>query len=1028
MTSNVQVRRNATEFALDHPLYIWVVVLACIWGGLYSINNMARLEDPPYPIKMAYVVTEYPGASALEVEQEVTERLEASLQELPWTDKVISRSVIGRSEIQVELRMDVAASDTEQIWDVLRRRVAEAAQLLPPTAGTPWVEDDFSDVFGLLYAVNIPEGYSSAAIYDLARRLQVELKRVPHVSKVQIEGLPEDVLYVEFDPFKITNLGLSPSAILAAINSRIQLGAAAFMDVGHRRLRIDAPSTPDSEQHLRDIKLSQPGSPEMIRLGDVASVQRREPDEPHLLIRHNGARSFTVGVAVNESQNIVDVGATVEAALAHQQNMLPAGVQIQPIYQQHRVVEASVNDFLLNLGASIATVILALCLFMGWRPGMVVGVVLLLTVLGTLAVMNGLDIQLQRISLGAMMIAMGMLVDNAIVVAEGMLTGIQRGTAPRTAAVDAVQSTRFPLLGATIIGVAAFAPIGLSSDSTGEYLGSLFQVAAISLLLSWIFAITVVPSVGLKLIRPPATARSEEQIYSRTFYRTYRGVLSLCIRHRWLAMLFLLSVLLASFWGGGQLKQGFFPSTNTPMVFVDLFLPEGTGIRHTDTVAQDVAATLSQHSDVVATTNWVGRGPSRFIMILLPERADAAYAQVVLHVADVEQLDAVKDWAEEQISREFPGIDFSARRVEFSPGSAYKLEARFSGMDPIVLRQLAEQAEAIFRKHAFIDLRTDWREPQVGLSVAYDELRGRRFGIDSDDIANGLAFNTDGVVVGALQDEDKLVPIRMRLAAPATTPAELHDRLIWSASQQQYIPLSQVVTQIEPDAENGIIQRRNRLRTITAQANPRPDQTAAEAFAAIRPEVEALALPLGYELNWGGEFEANKIAQENLGSRFPIAMGVMILTTLLLFGKVRETLVVWLTVPMVLAGVVAALLAAQLSFTFPALLGLLSLVGILLKNCIILVEEIDYRVQRGQNDSATLIAACVSRLRPVMLAAGTTVAGMAPLLADSFFREMAVSIMGGLALGSVLSLISVPVLYSLFYHRGVRSTESKTSV
>ena len=465
-------RSSLTDFALANPLFVWVVVLSCLFAGLVGGQRIAQLEDPPYPIKIAYIFTEYPGASALDVEQEITEVLERSIQELPWIEEIVSRSLPGRSEVQIELDHSVSADDTQQIWDELRRRVAEAAMRLPANAHPPWVEDDFTDVYGLLYGWVIPEGYDIATLRDAARLLETEIKRVEHVAKVRVEGVPEEQVYVDFDYAQLRQLGVPFSRIVEAINSVSGLFPAPMLESGRHRLRIDVPLR-RSEAVLENLLIALPGETSMIRLGDIATISRTETRVPSLIVRHEGQRIFALGIAIDETQNVVRVGKVVEKRLSELQQLLPVGIEMIPLFEQHQLVDQTIGQFLVNLIASVTTVIMALCLFMGWRAGVMVGAVLLLTVTGTIGIMAALGIELQRISLGAMMIAMGMLVDNAIVVTEGMITRIKQGATPRESAVSAVANTRFPLLAATIIGVAAFAPIGLSADSTGEYLGSL---------------------------------------------------------------------------------------------------------------------------------------------------------------------------------------------------------------------------------------------------------------------------------------------------------------------------------------------------------------------------------------------------------------------------------------------------------------------------------------------------------------------------------------------------------------------------
>ena len=1010
-------RSSLTEFALANPLYVWVIVLTCLVGGLAGGQGIAQLEDPPYPIKIAYVFTEYPGASTLDVEQEVTEVLERSIQELPWIENIVSRSLPGRSEIEIELNHSVSASDTDQIWDELRRRVAEAAMRLPEGTHPPWVEDDFSDVYGLLYGFTVPDGYNIATIRDAARLLETEIKRVEHVAKVRVEGVPEEQVQIDFDYAQLRQLGVPFYRIVEAINSASGLFPASMMESGDQRMRIDMPLE-RSEAVLEELLIALPGETSMIRLGDVASVSREETNLPSLIVRHEGQRIFALGIAINETQNVVRVGKVVEARLLELQQLLPIGIEMIPLFEQHRLVDRSIGQFLLNLSASITTVIAALCLFMGWRAGVMVGAVLLLTVTGTIGVMAAAGIELQRISLGAMMIAMGMLVDNAIVVTEGMITRIKQGLSTRESAIAAVATTRFPLLAATVIGIAAFAPIGLSNDSTGQFLGSLFTVCGISLLLSWILAITLVPSIGMALLTSLPEAVSESRLYAGPIFAGYRTLIARGIARRGLTTVILLAVMLLSIVGFTQLKQGFFPATSTPLFFVDLYQTQGTDIHASDRMADRVRKRLLSLEGVTEVSTWAGRGPVRFTMILLPERPDPAYAQLVVNVDEVEAVTGLMAQTGELIASEFPEIHHMVRRLEFTSSTASKIEARFYGSNRTELRGLAEETMQHFIEHRMIDRKIDWREQRLSLAVVPDPARARRAGIQLPDVSRAVASSTVGTPVGVLRDGDKPVPIVVRIMPLAESPMEILERDLWSESTQSFVSARQVVSAATLRAEDSFLMRRNRVRAITVQANAPPGETATSAFNAIRGDIESIPLPPGYELEWGGEYESMKLANDMVISRFPIALMVMIIATLMLFGSVRQMLVTWMTVPLIMVGVFVGLFVTDLSFTFPAMLGLLSLVGILIKNCVIMVEEINLRSADDGLSQHALVSACVSRLRPVLLAAGTTIVGMAPLLRDDFFREMAVSIMGGLAFGSVLALIAVPVFYAMLFSIG----------
>ena len=1003
---------NLARLSIDYPLYPWLIILACLIGGIYGIDAVGRLEDPKFPLKNAFIITVYPGASAAETEQEVTDVIEAALQELPYIHRLTSKSLAGRSEVQVEIQEQYDEDDVQQIWDELRRRVSEAAVRLPPGTSTPIVEDDFGDVYGILYAVSTPD-YRVREIRDMARLLETGLNTVDHVAKVSTSGVPEEALFVELNHERLVRLGLPMDTVLRSIGAENQVMPAASVAYGGRRLRVAHTMAFDTLQAVGDMRIGRPSSTEFVRLNDIATITRGVVEQPTQIIRHQGARVFTVGVSVVDDQNVVEVGHAVDARMRELINTLPIGVTYEPIYAQHTVVQNSLNEFQINLGLSILTVVAALCVFMGWRAGTVVGSILLLTVLGTLCIMAFAGIELQRISLGALMIAMGMLVDNAIVIAEGMVTGVQRGHSPQQAAAQSVQRTQFPLLGATIIGIAAFGPIGLSNDNPGHFLRSLFQVVAISLLLSWLLAVTVGPLLGSYLLKT-RNGDVDKPLYSGWGYAPYRRLLGFSLRHAWLATVVLVAITASCLAGFSYVKQGFFPTTNSPLLYVDMRLPQGMDILATSTEVARLEPLLAQDGEVIAVTSFIGTGTPRFSATVRPEQPNSAYAQLILRVHDITAIDATRVRVAQLLQTESVDAEITVRRTEFTPSGTSKIEARFSGPDASVLRSLAKQALAIYLEHDLIDRKTDWRQREIALAPRFDESRARQVGISRNELAQATAFSTTGVPIGLYRDRDKLLPIIAR--APRSEIRDIQavqDRQIWSVVQQAYVPLSQVISAIELTAEDSMIYRRERMRTIAALANPPVGHNANRVFERLRGEVEAIELPPGYSLEWGGEFEANLEAMTTLTSKIPMALGIMLLVTVLMFGKVKQPLIIWLTVPMIICGVVVSLLATDLAFTFPSFLGFLSLSGMLIKNCIVLVDEIDKRLAEGDWTLETVAAASISRLRPVMLAAGTTIAGMSPLLRDAFFQEMAVCIMGGLAFATLLTLVAVPVFYRI---------------
>ena len=997
---------------IERPLYVVILMLACVWGGYWGMNNIGRLEDPPFPMPWAYIITPYPGASAQEVEQEVTDVVETSLQELPYLQQMKSKSVPGRSEIQIEIDERLDSSEIPQVWDEMRRRVSEARAYLPPGAMEPLVEDDFGDVYGIYYAVTA-DGFSPRQIHDLARRLSDTALSVPGVAKVSLSGQVQEAVYLEFDHQALVRLGIPLNAVIDRLNREISVGSAPAIDLENRRATFHISNPFRSIESLEEIRIGLPGQADTLRLGDVARVTRQPVDQPFDFIRFNGVESITFGVSVRQGENVVDVGYKVDQALEQLLETEPIGIALHPIYRQHVMVEQAIGTFLTNLSISIATVIGVLCIFMGWRAGAVVGSVLLLTVGGTVAVMALADISLQRISLGAMMIAMGMLVDNAIVVVEGMLVGVQMGMKPVEAAKRAVSRTQFPLLGATVIGILAFAPIGLSNDASGHFLVSLFQVVAISLMLSWLLAVLVTPLLGQWLLKPQA-AQDEDVIYGGLMYRPYRWLVSAGLRRAWFGMLIVIGITGTSIWGFGKVKQSFFPTNNTPIYFVDVYLPQGSTIHATRARVEQFRQAVNEFDGIVSSLELIGRGPSRFSATLRPEQPNPAYAHLLVRVNDVRVMGDIMEQTRVLAARTFPDLEILVRRSEFGPSGPYKMEARLTGPDNRKLRELGESVLTVYERNGFSDLTLDWRQPALTVVPRYDAARAAEAGISRSDIYQALSFGTDGIRVGVFRDRDMMLPIIVR--APESERNDLQrvrDRTVFSPALGAFIPMRQVIDGFDLSTEETMLRRLDRIPTLTAQANQPLGENFDAAFNRVRDDIEAIPLPEGYSLTWGGEVESSERARAYLGAKVPLAFGSMFLVTLLLFGRFKQALIIWLTVPMTVCGVVVSLLITDLSFTFPSSLGFLSLAGMLIKNCVVLVDEIDQRVRVLGMTHDAITRAAISRLRPVILAAGTTIFGMTPLISDAFFMEMAVCIMGGLALSTLLIMFAIPLLYWL---------------
>ena len=1012
--------RRIARISVERPLYTWVVILCALLGGVFGYLNVGKLEDPTFTLKSALVVTPYPGASASEVALEISEPLEAEIQQMDELDTVTSRNVPGLSLIEVEVGARYDGGDLPQIWDDLRDRVEDARARFPEGALPSTVNDDFGDVYGIYYAVSAP-GYSDADIWEIASFLRREVLAVEGVANAQLLGLPEEAIFVDIDNRVFTNLGVPPDAILGAIGTATDIvPTGTANDQPGRDLRIDAPPADDSVSEIGSISLGVEG--ELINLADIAEVSRRRVADPSHILRHDGREAFTLGVAGLDSRNIVTVGHAVEARLDAVASQLPVGVEIAPIYEQHAVVDAASTGFLMSLATSVAVVIGVLALFMGLRAAGVVGLSLLLTVLATFLFMYLFGIKVERISLGALIIAMGMLVDNAIVVAEGMQQSMRGGTPARDAAEDAAGRTGLPLLGATVIGVMAFAGIGLSPDASGEFLFSLFAVIAISLMLSWVFAVTVTPLLGAYLFRVGG-AEAGETAYGGPVFRAYRALLRGALRVRWLVIAGLVGLTVACVMLFGQVRQQFFPPAATPLFFLQYRAAQGSSIHRTSEDLAVVERWLMARDEVTAVTASAGRGLSRFLLTYTPADPEPAYGELVIRTADVEQIPRLRAELDLFVAEALPWARVATKRIIYGPTVPADIEARFSGPDPAVLRALAAEALGILRTATPLlhSEAVDWHEREPVVRPIFATQRAQAAGLGRADIATGIALVTDGIPAGTFRERDRLIDIVVRSPHDADAASALVDQPIWSPATGGYLPLAQAIDGFEVTARDTLQWRRDRRPTITVQADVVEGRTPPEVFAEVRPQLEAIALPDGYALEWGGEFESAGEAQESLGRQMPMSFGIMFLITLLLFGALRQTAVIWTVVPMAVCGVSLGLYLTGLPFSFTALLGLLSLSGMLIKNAIVLVEEIDLLKAEGMPQSRAVIEAPCSRLRPVVLAAATTILGMVPLLSDSFFAAMSVTIMAGLGFASVLTLVGVPVLYHTVLRRERRA-------
>ncbi|GGA91088.1 multidrug transporter AcrB [Neiella marina] len=1020
---------SIAEYFVKNRIISWLVTLILGLGGAAAFTGLGQLEDPEYTIKDAVVITSYPGASPQQVEEEVTYKLELAITQLSYIDEIKSISTAGLSQITVTMQNKYDKHDLPQIWDELRRKVGDVAAQLPPGASTPLVNDDFGDVFGVLLAFT-GKGYSYKELNDYVDFVKRELEVIPGVGKINLAGVLSEQVFIEISYKKLSALGISPDTIYGLLNQQNAVAPAGAFRHDDEYIRIYSTGEFMDVSELENLIIAGAGSDKLVYLRDVADVYRGYEEVPSNLYNFNNQQAITMGISFASGVNVVDVGKLVKDRMAELEYTKPLGMEIVHIYDQPGSVEVSVQGFILNLVAAVVIVVVVLLFFMGVKSGLLIGLILALTCIGSFIFMAQMGIDLQRISLGALIIALGMLVDNAIVVVEGILIGMQRGMSKVKAAAAIVKQTMWPLLGATVIAIVAFAPIGLSEDSTGEFAGSLFWVLLISLMMSWFTAISITPffaDLFFKEEKHDPDAELEDP-YKGIVFVGYKKLLDTAMRFKWATIGICIALLVVSLYGFTKVRQAFFPPATTPIFLADVWLPQGSDIRYTSEVVDEMEKWVLQQEEVKQVTTTIGAGAQRFMLTYEPEKTYPAYAQLLVNVNEPEQMHPMMQRLRDTFAEDFPQAQIKLRNLEIGPSPSGKIEARFSGADPDVLRELSEQAKQILRDDPVAtNIRDDWRERSKLIRPVYDESLGRRAGISRADLDSTLEMAYSGSAVGLYRDGTDLLPIVVRLPEEERADSSSYDGLqVWSPVQNQYIPIKQVAPNYDLAWEDAVIQRLDRKRTLTviADHDVLGVETAAQVFERVRPQIEAIPLPKGYTLEWGGEYEASNDASVAVFGSLPGGLLIMFLITIFLFNSVKQPLVIWCCVPMAVVGITFGLLLLDAAFGFMALLGALSLIGMLLKNGIVLLDQINLEIKEGKEPYQAVFDSGVSRVRPVSMAAITTILGMIPLLGDAFFVDMAVTIMFGLGFATVLTLVVVPVLYVVFHGFKYRPLDS----
>ena len=1038
---------NLAEYALNNRALVKFLIAVLVVGGIFSFVSMSKLEDPEIKVKQALVVTVYPGASAHKVELEVTDVLEKEIRAMGDIASVESKSMADLSIITVELESTVPPAELEQKWDILRRRVTNAASQLPDGCVTPVVKDDFGDVYGMFYAMTT-DGIADEEMVEYANLVKRELQDIPGVRRVDIYGDRKPCINIDIIQDKMANLGVHPAEILATLNNQNKTVYSGYFKTGKSRLRI---GVDDSYESIRDIEnlLIQGHENDQLRLRDVASVTRGYQDPSRNEMRYDTVRALGISISMEKGGNIVTLGEKVDARLEQlKSSRIPVGIDFQKVFFQPDRVREAIGTFMINLVESVLVVILVLMLTMGFRSGVIIGTGLVIIVLGAFVILYLLDGTLQRVSLAALIVAMGMLVDNAIVIIDGILVDLKAGKSRMEAMTAIGRQTAMPLLGATLIAIIAFLPIFMSPDTAGVYTRDLFIVLAVSLLLSWVLALVHVPLMADRILHPEisaTTAAAGKRVYEGKIYAVLRSLLKFSLAHRWSFVFTMIALVLLSAFSYRFMKQGFFPDMVYDQLYMEYKLPEGTNSTRVARDLEEIEVYLKKRPEVTHVTTSIGGTPARYNLVRNVANPSLSYGELIIDFTSPDDL--VDNMAEIQqyLLQHYPDAYVKMNRYNLM-FKKYPIEAQFTGPDPAVLHQLADSARKIMENCPDVYLiTTDW-EPQIPvLTIEYDQPAARAIGLSRNDVSLSLLTATSGIPIGSFYEGIHKDNIYLRCLDEHGNPIEnLDNTQIFSSlpslnglltqemmmklktgtlSKEELVetlmgttPLKQISKRIDVKWEDPVVPRYNGQRSQRVQCSPVPGVETEKARQSIATQIEQIPLPDGYRLQWQGERNASTKSMQYLFKNFPFAIILMISILIMLFKDYRKPVIIFCTIPLVFVGVVAVMLLTGKTFNFVAIVGTLGLIGMIIKNGIVLMDEITLQINQGVEPVTALIDSSQSRLRPVMMASLTTILGMIPLLPDAMFGSLAASIMGGLLFGTLITLLFIPILYALFFH------------
>jgi multidrug efflux pump len=1020
---------NLSEWVLKHRSFTGFMIALVVLGGLFAYYRLGQQEDPPFTFRIMVVKTLYPGATALEVEQQLTDRLEKKIQELPNLDYLRSYSKPGESVIFVTPREDTPPKDIPKLWYQVRKKVDDIRMTLPPGSIGPFFNDEFGDTYSLIYAFS-GEGFSYADLKQAADSVRQQLLRVKDVEKVDLIGVQDEKIFVEFSDKKLAELGLDTAAVAQALQAQNGMAPAGTVFSPQRNLPIRLTGSFDSEDSVANMAVRIDNR--TFKVGDFAKVSRGYIDPAEFKMRFNGKPALGLGVTMNKKGNVIDLGKALEDALARIESELPLGMDVEPVANQAHVVKNQMAEFGRTFFEALATVLVVSFLSLGWRTGSVVALTVPLVLAATLLVMLLCGIDLQRISLGALILALGLLVDDAMIAVEMMARKLEEGWDRIGAATYAYSATAFPMLTGTLITIAGFLPVSLAKSQAGEYTVSIFQVVGIAMLLSWIGAVVFTPYLGFLILKVNANGdQAAHDLFDTPFYNRLRRWVDACVVHRKKVIVATLALFGLGVVALTHVPEQFFPLSNRPEVIVDLWLPEGSAFEQTEAAAKRMEALLAKDEDVEHVASYVGSGTPRFFMLIVQQLANTNLAELVVMTKDNVARERVMQHVRQALTTDFPNVRGRVMRLNVGPPMDYPVVFRVLGENPNIVRSIADRVAEVVRANPnTVDVNDDWHERMPSFRLMLDQDKARALGVSTASLSQALQAHYAGIPVGQLREQDKLIDIVWRASPELRTAAdELPDVTVRTANGKS-VSLSQFV-KFETVFEDGVRWRRNRFPTISVRADVADGMLAPDVAAQIVPKLETIQkqLPAGYFIETGAAKEDAWTSQKSILIWIPLVLIVTLILLMMQLQNLSRTFMVFSTAPLGVIGAAFALLLFGAPFGFMALLGILALAGMIMRNSVILVDQIDQDEKSGLDTWSAIVESTVRRFRPIMLTAAAAILAMIPLSRNDFFGPQAIAIMGGLTVATALTVFFLPALYAAWFRveRGQSDAESASA-